>query len=159
MVSTATTTTRIAIRLVKRGRAAVASAARARSVPRAPGRMLRWTWSRRDPRRGRPCGVRRVGMVSTSALVPREGGAPGVACRVVELLLDAQQLVVLGHALGAGGGAGLDLAAVGGDGEVRDRGVLGLARPVAHHAAEAVAVRQLDRVEGLGQSADLVDLH
>ena len=38
----------------------------------------------------------------------------------------------------AGGRAGLDLPAVGGDREVGDRGVLGLARAVAHHAAVAV---------------------
>src|SRR6476660_2415731 len=88
----------------------------------------------------------------------REGGSTGVAGGVVELLLDAQQLVVLGDALGARGGAGLDLAAVGGDGEVGDGDVLGLPRAVAHHAAVAVAVGQVDRVEGLGEGADLVDL-
>jgi hypothetical protein len=90
----------------------------------------------------------------------REGGKPRRrrSGGVVEQLLDAQQLVVLGHAVGSGRGAGLDLAAVGGHGEVGDRGVLGLARAVAHHAAEAVAVGQVDRVEGLGQRADLVDL-
>src|SRR3954453_20037645 len=151
MVSTATTTTSTAIRLVKRGRGAVASAARARSVPRAPGRMFRWTWSRRDPRRGRPCGVRRVGIAEPSALVPREGGPAGVPRGVLELLLDAQELVVLRHALRPRGRTGLDLAAVGGDGEVGDRGVLGLARAVAHHAAEPAPVRQLDGVEGLGE--------
>src|SRR3954453_11246386 len=159
MVSTATTTTRIAIRLVKRGRGAVASAARARSVPRAPGRMLRWTCSRRDPRRGRSCGVRRVGILATSALVPREGGPTRIASGVVELLLDAQELVVLGHPLRAGRCTGLDLATIRGHREVGDGGVLGLARPVAHHAAEAAAVGELDGVEGLGQGADLVALH
>ena len=46
----------------------------------------------------------------------------------------------------------------GGDREVGDRGVLGLAGAVAHHAAVAVAVRELDGVEGLGERADLVDL-
>ena len=61
----------------------------------------------------------------------------GVARGVVQLLLDAQQLVVLRHPLAAGRRAGLDLAAVGGDGEVGDRGVLGLAGAVAHHAAVA----------------------
>src|SRR4051812_47538679 len=99
--------------------------------------MLRWTWSGRAPRRGRPCGVRRVGIAPTSALVPREGSAPGVSGRVLELLLDAQELVVLRYALGAGRGSGLDLTAVRGHGEVGDRGVLGLARAVAHHAPEA----------------------
>src|SRR3954453_23157053 len=64
----------------------------------------------------------------------REGGRAGVASRVVELLLDAQQLVVLGDPLGPSGRPGLDLAAVGRDREVGDRGVLGLAGAVAPHA-------------------------
>src|SRR3712207_8334616 len=38
-------------------------------------------------------------------------------------------------------------------------GVLGLAGAVAHHAAVAAAVGQVHRVQGLGQGADLVDLH
>src|SRR6187455_116144 len=83
---------------------------------------------------------------SRSGAEAREGGPTGVASRVVELLLDAQQLVVLGDPLGAGGGTGLDLAAVGGDREVGDRGVLGLAGTVAHHAAEAGPVGHRDRV-------------
>ena len=56
------------------------------------------------------------------------------------------------------GRAGLDLAAADGDREVGDRGVLGLAGAVAHHRAVAAAVRQVDRVERLGERADLVDL-
>ena len=42
---------------------------------------------------------------------------------VIQLFLDAQQLVVLGHAVGAAGGAGLDLAGVQGHGQVSDGGV------------------------------------
>ena len=44
-----------------------------------------------------------------------------------ELLLDAQQLIVLAEALRAAGRAGLDLAGLEADGEVGDEGVLGLA--------------------------------
>ncbi len=44
-----------------------------------------------------------------------------------EDLLDAEQLVVLGDAVGAAEGPGLDLAGVGGDGDVGDGGVLSLA--------------------------------
>src|SRR6478735_10089396 len=62
-----------------------------------------------------------------SALEAREGAPAGVARGVVELLLDAEQLVVLGDALRAGRGTGLDLTAVGRDREVGDRRVLGLA--------------------------------
>ncbi len=62
---------------------------------------------------------------------PREGAAAGVDGGVAQFLLDAQQLVVLRDAVGAGGGAGLDLAGVRRDRDVRDGRVLGLARTVA----------------------------
>ena len=52
----------------------------------------------------------------------------GVLSHVAQLLLDAEQLVVLGHAVGAAGGAGLDLAGVEGHGDVSNGGVLGLDR-------------------------------
>src|SRR5580693_8933856 len=65
-----------------------------------------------------PAGQRREARVSTG---------PGVARGVAEQFLDAQQLVVLGHALAARGRPGLDLAAIGGDGEIGDRRVIGLA--------------------------------
>src|SRR5690606_30040158 len=95
---------------------------------------------------------------SLSGLGAREGRAAGVDAGVVELLLDAQQLVVLVDALPAGGRAGLDLAGVHRDGEVGDGGVLGLPGAVRDHRGEAVALGQRDGVEGLGQGADLVEL-
>ena len=45
---------------------------------------------------------------------------------VAQFFLDAEELVVLGHAVGAAQGTGLDLAAVGGHGDVGDGGILGL---------------------------------
>src|SRR5206468_10405845 len=79
-----------------------------------------------------PDGRRRRRSAGASAgTVPRERRAPGVPRRVVELVFDAQKLVVLGDALGAGRRAGLDLAAAGRHGEVGDRGVFGLAAAVA----------------------------
>src|SRR5699024_4618862 len=89
---------------------------------------------------------------------PREGGAACVACGLTQLLLDAEQLVVLRHALAARRGAGLDLAAVGGHRQVGDGGVLGLTGAVGHHRGEARAVREVHGVQGLGERADLVDL-
>ena len=46
---------------------------------------------------------------------------------LAELHLDLHQTVVLGDAVGTAEGTGLDLAAVGSDSDVSDRGVLGLA--------------------------------
>src|SRR5690625_2511765 len=64
--------------------------------------------------------------VSRSVLVPRERGAAGVPGGLVQLVLDAQQLVVLVDPLTAGGGTGLDLPGVHRHGQVGDSGVLGL---------------------------------
>src|SRR4029453_4457192 len=59
--------------------------------------------------------------------------AAGKASRIAELLLNAQQLVIFGGAVGPGEAAGLDLAAGERDREVGDGRILGLARPVRHH--------------------------
>src|SRR5262249_4666032 len=79
-----------------------------------PGRAGGRDWVRLDGREpGRAPESRRDGIPKPpagSALVPREGRATGVRRRVVELLLDPEQLVVLRGAVGPGRGAGLDLA-------------------------------------------------
>src|SRR4029079_12730924 len=142
-----------------RGRPRSAPWARA-DVPRRAGRELpgaRRVRSSRDGRGGDcPEADRRelgTGRYRSSARVPGERTGAGVAGGVGEVLLDPEELVVLRDPLGAGRGTGLDLVAVGGDREVGDGDVLGLTRPVAHHAPEAVAVRELHRVEGLGERA------
>ena len=56
-----------------------------------------------------------------------EGGHAGVNGTCTQILLNAEQLVVLGHALGAAGGTGLDLAGVQGNGQISNGGVFGLA--------------------------------
>ena len=55
-------------------------------------------------------------------------------------------------------GARLDLPGVRRHGEVGDRGVLGLAAAMADHRGVGVAAREVDRVERLGERADLVHL-
>src|SRR5262249_49859400 len=82
----------------------------------------------------------------------------GMQRLLAELLLDAQELVVFGGAIGPRKGAGFDLAAIGGDREVGDGGVLGLAGTVRHHRGIAGLVGHLDSGQRLGQCADLVDL-
>src|SRR5271168_4553526 len=83
----------------------------------------------------------------------------GAVTRVLaEVFLDPQQLVVLRDAVGSTRRAGLDLARVGADHDVRDRRVLGLAAAMADDRRETVAAGQLDRIERLGQRADLVHL-
>ena len=87
-----------------------------------------------------------------NAFLPRNCG------RRAEPLFDAQQLVVLGDAVGAAGRAGLDLAGVGGHREVGDERIFGFARAVRDHRRVAGARRHLHGFERLGQRADLVDL-
>src|SRR3954463_4427555 len=98
-------------------------------------------------------------------LCPSAGLCQRLQCRLAaverllsELLLDAQELVVFGGAIGARKGASLDLTAIGGNREVGDGGILGLAGAVRHHRGVAGLVRHLDGGERLGQRADLVDL-
>src|ERR1700678_4429648 len=78
---------------------------------------------------------------------------PGIAGRGAKRLLDADQLVVFGVALAARQAAGLDLAAVGGDREVGDRGVLGLAGAVAYHSTVACAMGDLHHLQRFRQRA------
>src|SRR3954451_5871354 len=88
---------------------------------------------------------------------PEDGLAGEQRC-VAQLLFDAQELVVLGDAVAARGGAGLDLADIGGDGEIGDGRVFGLATAVRDDGAVAGALGHLDRLERFGERADLVDL-
>src|SRR6185312_14063426 len=62
-----------------------------------------------------------------AALLSCKGAEPRIRRAVPQLLLDPQQLVVLGHAVRPRGGPGLDLARAGGHCEVGDRRVLRLA--------------------------------
>src|ERR1019366_6013237 len=84
--------------------------------------------------------------------------AAGELRGVAEIALDAQQLVVLRDAIGAARAAGLDLARVRGDREIGDERVLGLAASMRNDGLIAVHARHLDRLEGLGHGADLVQL-
>src|SRR3982074_2082819 len=68
------------------------------------------------------------------------------SARASEPVLICPQLVATARAGGgADRGAGLDLSAIGGDREVGDGGILGLAGPVRHHRGVAGLVGHLDR--------------
>src|SRR5215210_1393439 len=101
--------------------------------------------------------VRRAAILAVHPRVERR--AARVDARLAEGLLDAQELVVLRHAVRAGGRAGLDLPGAHCNGKIRDRRVLGLPAAVAYHRRVPGLVRKLHRLEGLRQRADLVHLH
>merc|ERR1719245_2900103 len=84
--------------------------------------------------------------------------AASVLALGAELLLDAQQLVVLGKALRAARSSGLDLASAQAHGEVGNERVLGLAAAVAGHHAPASGFGHIHRLDGLGDASDLVNL-
>ena len=65
---------------------------------------------------------------------------------------DAQELVVLGDAIAARQAAGLDLPGVGGDREIGDERVFGLARAVRDDRAVAGVGRVANGVERLGDA-------
>ena len=87
-----------------------------------------------------------------------EGGHAGVNGTGTQMLFDAEQLVVLGHALGAAGSTGLDLAGVQGHGQIGNGGVLGLAGTVRADGGVTGLVCHLDGLQGLGDGTDLVQL-
>src|SRR5690606_38308607 len=74
---------------------------------------------------------------------------------VADDFFDAQQLVVLGNAIGTAQGAGLDLASGGGNRQVGDGGVFGFAGTVRNHRRVTGGLGHLDGVEGFCQTADL----
>src|SRR5262245_54548152 len=117
----------------------------ARNARALTGRPLRWS------------GLRAVRAERSSAAAA-EHGAPWPDGGRPQLLLDAQELVVLRGALAARERPRLDLSRVDADREVGDEGVLGFTRPVRDHRAVASPLGQLDRLERLGERADLVDL-
>src|ERR1035437_9953221 len=68
-----------------------------------------------------------------------------------KFLLDAEELVVFRHAVGAAKRAGFDLAGVGGDGDVGDGDILGFARAVADDGGVVGLLGHLDGIERLGE--------
>src|SRR6266849_9581804 len=93
-----------------------------------------------------------------SKLILTKGSFAVEAGGGAEFLFDAEELVVFGDAVGAAGGAGLDLAGGGGDGEIGDKSVLGFAGAGGNDGVVAGLAGELDGVDGFGDGADLVQL-
>ena len=87
-----------------------------------------------------------------------EGVAAGILSHFGEVFLDAKKLVVLGHAVGATHGTGLDLTGVETNGDVGDRAVFRLARAVGDDGGVARALGHLNGFKRFGKRTDLVDL-
>src|ERR1700761_9246243 len=85
---------------------------------------------------------------------PLEHALAGVTRTRPQLLFDADELVVLGVPVRARERAGLDLAGIGGDGDVGDGRILGLAGAMRDDGAVAGLVRHLDRFEGFREAAN-----
>src|SRR4051794_27884003 len=82
-------------------------------------------------------------------------GEDGVGAK---LLLNAEDLVELGKTLRSCRRTSLDLASADANNDIGDGHILGLTGAVGHHDAPVVSERVLGSLDGLGKSADLVDL-
>ncbi len=74
----------------------------------------------------------------------------GVDRVVPKFFFDTEKLIVLGDTVGAAHGAGLDLARVGGHGDVGDSHVFGLTGTVGNDGIVAVDLSEFDGLECFG---------
>ena len=74
------------------------------------------------------------------------------------MLLDAKELVVLRHAVGAAHRARLDLAGIEAHGDVGNGAVFRFARAVRDDGRVGGGLRHVDGFEGFGERADLIHL-
>ncbi len=75
-----------------------------------------------------------------------------------EFFFDPEKLIVFRDAVGAARRTGFDLTRTRGDGQIRDEGVLGLARAMRHHGRVAGVGGHAHRFQRFGQGSDLVHL-
>lgn len=83
-----------------------------------------------------------------------EAGVDGV---LAELLLDSEELVVLGNSLRSAWGTSLDDTTTQTNGDVRDGHILSLTGSVADHDGPTVALAELSGLDTLRDGSDLVD--
>ena len=76
-----------------------------------------------------------------------------------QLLFDADELIVLGDAVGAAHRTRLDLSRIGGDGDIGYRGVFGFARTMRGHRGISVAVGHFDGIKRLGERTYLIHFY
>ena len=101
-------------------------------------------------------GCRKINWFSTASALYVESCHAGVNGAAAQLLLNAQQLVVLCNTLGTAGSTGLDLAGVQRHGQIGNGGVLGLTGAVRADGGVTGLVSHLDGFQSFGNRADLV---
>src|SRR5271168_1579982 len=84
--------------------------------------------------------------------------AAGEAGGAAQGFFDAEELVVFGDAVGAGGGAGFDLAGAHGDYEIGEEGVFGFAAAVGDDGGVIGFAGHFDGFDGFADGADLIEL-
>src|SRR5579862_9079404 len=78
--------------------------------------------------------------------------------RPAELFFNSQQLVVFCDAVGARGGAGFNLPRSRRDGEIGNKSIFTLARPVRDYGRIAIAPGEIDCIKRLADRSNLIDL-
>src|SRR5271156_2571492 len=84
--------------------------------------------------------------------------AAGEAGGVAEGFLDAEELVVFGDAVGAGGGAGFNLAGAHSDDEIGEEGVFGFAAAMGDDGGVIGFAGHFYGFDGFTHGADLIEL-
>src|SRR5690606_38029270 len=109
------------------------------------------------------CDLDKKGQLALPSFIPVAKSAAELSTTLVgrlaaQLLFNAQQLVVLGDAVGTAQGAGLDLTGGSAYGQVGNGAVLGFTRTVGNYRGVTGGLGHLDGFQGLGQRANLVEL-
>ena len=82
-----------------------------------------------------------------------------VVCQAAQLLFDTDELVIFGHTVGTGSGAGFDLSAIKRHGEVGNGIIFRFAGPVRHNGIVPVMLCQGHGIYRFRKTAYLVHLH
>ena len=75
-----------------------------------------------------------------------------------ELFLDSKDLIELSQAFRTGGSTSLDLSSPQANNDISNGDILSLTGSMGDHDAPASSIRVFGRLDGLGQSSNLVDL-
>ena len=95
---------------------------------------------------------------SRHSALPLDLAQAAVGRLAVQCLFNAQQLVVLGHAVGTTQGTGLDLTSTGRHRQIGNGGVLSLSGAVGNDSRVTGVLGHLDGIQGFTEAADLIEL-
>ena len=72
-------------------------------------------------------------------------------------MVDGDEAVVFGDAVGSGEGAGFDLAGIGGNREVGNESIFGFTRAVGDDGFVVIGFGKIDGIESFSEGSDLIE--